>query len=292
MSSKKQYFKILWVEDDRFFRNDYTIEFTNKGYTVIYAETGTKALEILEKNKGKFDLVVTDVRINPGKSLAPEITHGGNRTGIVVASICKKKYPRIPIIGFSIISSPEIINWFNHHAEAYIVKNIDMRDPEIFVTRAERIIKGKLNIKEYPKIFIVHGQDDKTKLELKNYIQNTLKLGEPIILHEKPNMGRTIIEKFEEETRYIDVVFILLTPDDKTIKIKSNEEKRRARQNVIFEAGYFYGKLGRRSGKIILLYKDQLELPSDISGIIYIDISNGIDAAGENIRKEIKELLI
>jgi predicted nucleotide-binding protein len=30
-----------------------------------------------------------------------------------------------------------------------------------------------------------------------------------------------------------------------------------------------------------------VELPSDIAGIIWIDISNGIAAAGEEIRKEV-----
>jgi predicted nucleotide-binding protein len=55
--------------------------------------------------------------------------------------------------------------------------------------------------------------------------------------------------------------------------------------------GYFFSKLQRRKGKVILLYKGQLEPPSDISGIIYIDISNGIEAAGEQIRKELSSLL-
>ena len=54
--------------------------------------------------------------------------------------------------------------------------------------------------------------------------------------------------------------------------------------------GYFLGKLGRKSGRIILLYKGKLELPNDISGIIYINIDNGIEAVGEQIRREIENL--
>ena len=55
-----------------------------------------------------------------------------------------------------------------------------------------------------PQPFIVHGHDDKTKLELKNFLQNTLGLPEPIILHEQPNLGRTSIEKFEVYAGNID----------------------------------------------------------------------------------------
>lgn len=131
------------------------------------------------------------------------------------------------------------------------------------------------------KSFIVHGHDTQEKLALKNYIQNTLHQEEPIILAEQPSKGRTIIEKFEDLSSETSVVFVLLTPDDQYGK------ENRARQNVIFELGYFLGKFGRKSGRIVLLYKGDLDLPSDISGIIYINIDNRIEASGEQIRREL-----
>jgi predicted nucleotide-binding protein len=137
------------------------------------------------------------------------------------------------------------------------------------------------------KVFIVHGHDDLLKYELKNYIQNTLKLPEPIILSERPSHGLTIIENFEENSKDAGLVFVLLTPDDFT-----DEAGKRARQNVIFELGYFMGKLGRKSGKIILLYKGNLEIPSDLSGIMYIKVDNGIRAAGEDIRLAIADIVV
>jgi predicted nucleotide-binding protein len=48
--------------------------------------------------------------------------------------------------------------------------------------------------------------------------------------------------------------------------------------------------LGRTSGRVLLLYKDSLDIPSDIAGIEYIDITNGIESAGEKIRKELRAL--
>ncbi|MCK4793113.1 MAG: nucleotide-binding protein [Desulfobacteraceae bacterium] len=137
--------------------------------------------------------------------------------------------------------------------------------------------------------FMVHGHDEAAKLGLKDYLQNTLGLPEPVILHQQPNKGRTVIEKFEECSEDIDVAFVLLTPDD-IGGLPEGEQRERARQNVIFELGVFVGRFGRRSGRIILLYKGDLEIPSDLAGIVYIDISNGIEAAGEKIRKELMEL--
>ena len=142
------------------------------------------------------------------------------------------------------------------------------------------------------QIFIVHGHDNMAKLELKNYLQSNLNLPEPIILHEKPSHGRTIIEKFEDYANNATLAFVLLTPDDVSAQPDdSNSKKYRARQNVIFEMGYFLGLFGRKEGRVILLYKGTLEIPSDISGLVYVDISNGIEASGEQIRKEIASFL-
>jgi predicted nucleotide-binding protein len=149
----------------------------------------------------------------------------------------------------------------------------------------KKVINGHKEEKKM-KVFIVHGHDGEVKLSLKNYVQNTLKMEEPIVLAEKASGGLTIIEKFEKFSEECNLIFVLLTPDD----IYSEDNKNRARQNVIFEMGYFLGKLGRKSGRVILLYKGNLELPNDISGLVYINIDNGIEAAGEQIRREIAEI--
>ena len=156
--------------------------------------------------------------------------------------------------------------------------------PEPAQGHEDRVSPGQLNI------FIVHGHDEVSKLQLKNYLQNTLKLPEPIILHEQPNYGRTIIEKFEDYASSSTVAFVLLTPDDALAEDASSKHYR-ARQNVILELGYFLGTLGRASGRVVLLYKGTLDIPSDISGLVYIDISNGIEAAGEKIRRELSRFL-
>lgn len=132
------------------------------------------------------------------------------------------------------------------------------------------------------KVFIVHGHDGGTKETVARFIN---KLGlEPIILHEQPSQGRTIIEKFENHSD-VGYAIVLITPDDLGSSIKEPENTRqRARQNVVFEFGYFLGKLGRH--KVAGLVKGDIEVPSDYSGVLYIPI----DEAGAWRFLLIKEL--
>ncbi|MEW6010348.1 MAG: nucleotide-binding protein [Euryarchaeota archaeon] len=125
------------------------------------------------------------------------------------------------------------------------------------------------NLNHNNKMFIVHGHDDEMKLTVARTIE---KLGlAPIILHEQPNKGRTIIEKFFDSS---DVSFavVLLSPDDMGYSKKQGSEntKSRARQNVILELGFFLGKLGRE--RVFVLYKNDknFEIPSDYDGVLYI----------------------
>lgn len=138
--------------------------------------------------------------------------------------------------------------------------------------------------------FIVHGHDVLLREQLKNFLQNRLHTQEPVVLLERPNTGRTIIEKFEEEGGLCNVAFILLTPDDTRLDPATSRSNRQARQNVIFELGYFVGKFGRKSGRVILLYRGPLKLPSDLSGVLYLNVSSGLDSAKDQIRAELERL--
>lgn len=94
------------------------------------------------------------------------------------------------------------------------------------------------------RIFVVHGHNEAARETVARFLE---RVGfEPVILHEQPNKGRTIIEKFES---YADVGFavVLLTADDVGGRdsVEGASLKARARQNVILELGYFLGKLGR-----------------------------------------------
>jgi hypothetical protein len=133
------------------------------------------------------------------------------------------------------------------------------------------------------EIFIVHGRDEAVKQSVARFLEK-LDL-KPIILSEQPNEGKTVIEKFEAKA---DVGFavVLLTPDDiGGLVDKGADQKLRARQNVIFELGYFVGKLGR--SRVCALYNQNVELPSDIIGVAYVAIDVA-DAWRFELAKELK----
>jgi predicted nucleotide-binding protein len=131
----------------------------------------------------------------------------------------------------------------------------------------ESIYKKKPQEKD-KDIFIIHGHDEGLKETVARFI-SIIGLN-PIILHEQPNQGRTIIEKFEANSTSSYAIG-LFTPDDLGGSVKAPENLQpRARQNVVFEFGFFIGKIGREN--VAALYKKDIELPSDYSGVIYIPI--------------------
>lgn len=142
----------------------------------------------------------------------------------------------------------------------------------------------KEHILDKSKVFIVHGHDDAAQTKAARFVE---KLGlEAIILHEKASSGRTIIEKIEHYSN-VGFAIVLYTPDDiGNIKIKADELNGRARQNVVFEHGYLIGKLGREN--VAALVEQPIELPNDISGVVYINIDEA--AAWQlQLAKEMKQ---
>lgn len=142
--------------------------------------------------------------------------------------------------------------------------------------------------KNSTRVFIVHGHDEALKSKAARFVE---KLGfKAVILHEQANQGHTIIEKIETHTE-VGFAIVLYTPDDAggtQADAKAGTLKPRARQNVVFEHGYLIAKLSR--ARVVPLVAGKVELPSDISGVVYvddtnwqIDIAKEMKAAGYNI---------
>lgn len=156
----------------------------------------------------------------------------------------------------------------------------DMENEKDVYTQDKTIKSEAMN-----KIFIVHGHDGQLKQSVARIIE---KQGiEAIILSERANKGRTIIEKFEA---YSDVsgAICLFTADDFGRAKKDSSDNTRARQNVVLETGYFMGKLGR--DHIVILADNGIEMPSDLSGVVYtnteswkIDLLKELQAIGYTV---------
>ena len=145
---------------------------------------------------------------------------------------------------------------------SYQAKNYPPKENATF-----SILSSMNIVKNNKKVFIVHGHDNEAKQELARVLEKSD--FEAIILHEQPNSGKTIIEKIE---RYTDVGYaiVLYTECDKgrDKNVPIEQEKSRARQNVVFEHGYLIAKLGR--DHVCALVKGDVETPGDISGVVYV----------------------
>lgn len=175
------------------------------------------------------------------------------------------------------------IRIFREAMRAYLTKLESLRD------RLELIPEPTAPVSERPRprtlladVFIVHGHDESAKQSVARFIE---RLGlRAVILHEQPNVGRTIIEKFEDHAEVACAV-VLLTPDDVGFSCDDPAAQRpRARQNVVFEFGLFIGKLGRN--RVCALHKGDLELPSDLGGVLYIPFDG--DGWEMHLAKELK----
>jgi predicted nucleotide-binding protein len=119
------------------------------------------------------------------------------------------------------------------------------------------------------EVFIVHGRDSPAKLEVARLIQ---KAGlRDVILHEQPNQGRTIIEKFEAHGGAAGFAVIVATADDVGGPDPGHLQPR-ARQNVIGEMFWFAGRLSRE--RVCVLVKGAIEMPSDFAGIGYTEMDD------------------
>jgi predicted nucleotide-binding protein len=273
---------VLIVEDDAFYSERLSELFADRGTSVITANSTERALSVPSSD---YDSALIDIMLpnSPEASgISLEESRGGFQSGVALARKMRAARPNLKIaLITSGYDNSEVVAWAAEQ-DVPLLKKSDTR--HAFVAGLHRA--GLLNGSVKPRAFIVHGHDEAALLQLKNYLQNVLGWDEPIILREKPNSGKTIIEKFEEFAERIDQVFVIMTPDDKTF-ISTGQDSRRSRQNVIFELGFFFAVFGRTSGRVIVLYKGPNELPSDISGVCWIDISNGVESAGEQIRREI-----
>lgn len=136
------------------------------------------------------------------------------------------------------------------------------------------------------KIFIVHGHDEAMKEAVARFITRLLNI-EPIILHEKANAGRTIIQKLLDETKDLTFAIVLYSPDDLG---KAHEEEKlnpRARQNVVFEHGLLIGKYGMN--RVCCLHKGNIEMPSDNHGVLYIEYDDN-EGWQKKLAREMKNI--
>jgi predicted nucleotide-binding protein len=141
------------------------------------------------------------------------------------------------------------------------------------------------------KVFVIHGHDHALKADLEVFLHN---IGlEPIVLHRQPDGGQTLIEKIEKHAD-VGYAIVLMTPDDiafSATEIQAADADRhfepRARQNVIFEFGYFAAQLGRE--RVCCIIRSGVAFPSDLNGFVYKEVRESIEDIGYPLIRELKD---
>lgn len=144
--------------------------------------------------------------------------------------------------------------------------------PNTLSMKSSELISSPASIVKEPKVFVVYGHDTEARdqLELMLLRMNI----KPVILGNMAPDGKTIIEALIANTD-VPYAVVLLTPDDEGHKAGEIDKKAfRARQNVVLEMGMFLSRLGRE--KVAIMHKGDLELPSDIHGLIYIPFKKSV----------------
>ena len=124
------------------------------------------------------------------------------------------------------------------------------------------------------KIFLVHGSDNEMKSDVSKLLK-TLDL-DPIILHENSDMRKNIIEKINDNS-HVSFAVVLISFDDLAYSKEKtpDDAKYRANQNVIFELGYFLGRLGNQNVSVIYRKKNDFEIPIEYTGVRWIEYKMG-----------------
>jgi len=174
-----------------------------------------------------------------------------------------------PSITYSGMDNTTYVSTYNSGRKKVLTIISVMIEDLQLTARFEKTSKGMEEVELSNKIFIVHGHNEAMKQSAARFLEK-FKF-EAIILHEQANQGKTIIEKFAIHSD-ASFAIVLLSADDLGFSkdAEAKNAKLRARQNVIFELGYFLGKLGRE--RVVVLHEsaDNFEFPSDYQGVVYI----------------------
>jgi predicted nucleotide-binding protein len=133
-------------------------------------------------------------------------------------------------------------------------------------------------------VFLIHGRDEAKWRELKDIVQTEFCLN-PIILMQQPDAGsKTVIEKFEHYAETCSYAIAVFTPDDEVTS--EGKTYLQARPNVIYELGWFCGRLGR--GNVMMLLREGTSMFSDFGGIIQKRFTTNISERVVEIRKDLE----
>jgi hypothetical protein len=266
---------VIVLEDDAFLASAIESTIRAKGF-LCNSCASIGAAEVF-LSKPAPDYLIADLAVPLGKSVLFDTTqtHGGHCSGLEFVKFARQRWVGVECLIIAGNPTRDVANWCSGNGVAFRPKPIDTQHIDAFIGTRPR------------RAFVVHGRNIAHVGKIKAALA---KVGiEPVVLFEQPSKGRTIIEKFEAVSAGCDFAVVALSGDDLVCfdRYRGAAAKLRARQNVIFELGYFYGRLSRMGGQAVLVDFGGVEIPSDISGIIRV---NGEGAVGTLAKELASEL--
>lgn len=168
---------------------------------------------------------------------------------------------------------PRLQRWLSDYP--YIVERIArLRQFASSVSSLRDVAGARPNIGALPirhmrlrslPVMMVHGHDRNAVLEVKDFLRARYPFVDPVMMALETLGGTTLPEKFERLAAEARGAIAILTPDDIGAARAAATPNARARQNVVLEIGWFWGRLGR--SRCLLLSQGTLEIPSDLSGV-------------------------
>lgn len=146
-----------------------------------------------------------------------------------------------------------------------------------------RVGSNMESLEKKNRAFLSHGRSNEW-YKVQSYLEKDLHV-HTLELAQEPNMGRTVLQKLNEESEKCSIAVIIMTGEDVT-----TDGEIRVRENVLHEIGYFQGKFGL--DKVVLLHENGVNIPSNIHGLVYIGFpKDSIESSYGALMREMKVLL-
>jgi len=266
------------VEDDPFFAESLAGLFTDLGVQPSAFHSVKKIENCLSGPAPDFLLVDLAIPIEGSKLIGKLESRGGTWAGVALLRHARAVWNSTHFALLTGRPTDEARQWCEDNSVEYLIKPVSR-------STLERLCRLRR-----ARAFVVHGRDKDALVKLRGALES---IGiDPIVLIDQPNKGRTVIEKFEEVSDSCDCAIVAMCHDDvgRLVSAPISSDQARVRQNVLFELGYFYAALGRRSGRVILVEFGETEIPSDLAGVVRINGLQDISALVTEMSRELSIL--
>ena len=275
--SKQPEYKILICDDNQHYirrlcEKISAINYENKDYHLSITAVSSSQLFFNHIKSVEFDIIILDTCFTNGKCEQVEFDILRQNLfqdyyGPDLYRYAKENNPQALIFILSNLPIMTSRTLYNNVDAKYFCKETTMPADiakyikNYFDTECKRL---------YNNVFVVYGHNESMHTNVVKYIR---RIGiNTFDLFEYSSAGiQTIFDVLNTCANTVECAIVLLSGDDIALNCDQGTHKVRARQNVIFEMGFFAGFLGR--DKVIVLYEpsDDFEFPSDIKGIYYTE---------------------